>query len=86
MELSRDSSWTDATGEDGGGLRRQDRQAVVDGSGEGTVSGDGEEGHFAEREMRFYLMDWHQTLLSFFIGVVGGGLLPICLMFVFIAI
>jgi hypothetical protein len=36
--------------------------------------------------MRFYLMDWHQTLLSFFIGVVGGGWLPICLMFVFIAI
>ncbi len=31
-------------------------------------------------------MDWHQTLLSFFIGVVGGGWLPICLMFVFIAI
>ena len=60
---------------------------MVDGSGKGSVSRDGKEGDFAEGEMRFYLMDWHQTLLSFFIGVVGGGgLLPICLMFVFIAI
>ena len=33
---------------DGGGLRRQDRQAVVDGFGEGAVSGDGEEEDFAE--------------------------------------
>jgi len=66
---------------------RQDRQTVVDGSGEASASRDGKAGHFAQGEMRFYLMDWHQTLLSFFIGVVGGGgLLPICLMFVFIAI
>ena len=35
---------------DGGGLRRQDRQAVVDGFGEGAVSGVGEEGHLAEGE------------------------------------
>jgi hypothetical protein len=46
---------------------------VVDGSREGAVSRDGEARDFAEGEMRFYLMDWHQTLLSFFIGVVGGG-------------
>jgi len=36
---------------DGFGLQRQDSQAVVDGFGEGAVSGDGEEGGlFAERE------------------------------------
>ncbi len=35
---------------DGGGVRRQDRQAVVDGFGQGAVSGDGEEGDFAEKE------------------------------------
>jgi hypothetical protein len=43
-------------------------------------------GHFTQGEMRFYLMDRYQTLLSFFIGVVSGRLLPIGLMFVFIAI
>jgi len=64
----------------------KDRQTVLDGFGEGAVSRDGEAGHFAQGEMRFYLMDWLQTLLSFFIGVVGGRLLPIGLMFVFIAI
>jgi len=32
-------------------LRRQDRQAVVDGLGEGTVSRDGEAGDFAEGEV-----------------------------------
>jgi len=31
-------------------LRRKDRQAVVDGRGQGAVSGDGEEGHFTEEE------------------------------------
>jgi len=35
---------------DGFGLQRQDSQAVVDGFGEGAVSGDGEEGDFAEGE------------------------------------
>jgi len=35
---------------DGGGLRRQDRQAVVDGFGQGAVSRDGEEGDLAEGE------------------------------------
>ena len=35
---------------DGFVLRRQDRQAVVDGLGESSVSGDGEEGDFAEGE------------------------------------
>jgi len=33
---------------DGGGLRRQDGQAVVDGSGEGAVSRNGEARDFAE--------------------------------------
>jgi len=37
---------------DGGGLRGQDRQAVVDGLGENAVSGDGEEGVVAEGEVR----------------------------------
>jgi len=46
---------------------------VVDGLGQGAVSRDGEAGDFTQGEMRFYLMDWHQTLLSFFIGVVGEG-------------
>ncbi len=35
---------------DGGGLRRQDRQAVVDGLGQGTVSGNGKAGDLAEGE------------------------------------
>ncbi len=35
---------------DGRRLRRQDHQAVVDGFGEGAVSGDGEAGDFAEGE------------------------------------
>jgi len=35
---------------DGGGLRRQDGQAVVDGLGQSAVSRDGEEGNFAEEE------------------------------------
>ena len=52
-------------------LRREDRQAVLDGRGKTAVSGDGEAGHFAEGEVRFYLIDWHQTFLSFFIGVGG---------------
>ena len=34
----------------GGGLRREDRQAVFDGSGKGAVSRDGEEGDFAQGE------------------------------------
>jgi len=37
---------------DGRRLRRQDHQAVVDGFGEGAVSGDGEEGAAAEGEVR----------------------------------
>jgi len=37
---------------DGGRVRRQDRQAVVDGFGESAVSGDGKEGAVAEREVR----------------------------------
>ena len=37
---------------DGRRLRRQDRQAVVDGSGESAVSGDGEARDFAEGEVR----------------------------------
>ncbi len=32
-------------------LRKKDRQAVVDGSGEGAVSGNGKEGDFAEGEV-----------------------------------
>jgi len=35
---------------DGGRLRRPDRQAVGDGSGEGAVSRDGKEGDFSEGE------------------------------------
>ncbi len=35
---------------DGGRLRRQARQTVVDGSGEGAVSRDGEERDFAQGE------------------------------------
>ena len=35
---------------DGRGLRGQDRQAVVDGSGQRAVSRDGEEGDFAQGE------------------------------------
>ncbi len=50
MELSRDPPWTDAARKDGGGLRREDRQAVFDGSGKGAVSRDGEEGDFAQKE------------------------------------
>ncbi len=46
---------------------------MVDRSGQGAVSRDGKEGAVAEGEVRFYLMDWYQTLLSFFIGVVGEG-------------
>jgi hypothetical protein len=34
----------------GGGLRRQDRQAVVNGSRQGSASRDGEAGDFAEGE------------------------------------
>ena len=37
---------------DGPRLRRQDCQTVVDGSGEGAVGRDGEEGDFAEGEVR----------------------------------
>ena len=36
---------------DGRRLRRQERQAVVDGSQSGTVKGNGEEGDFAEGEV-----------------------------------
>ena len=36
---------------DGGGIRRQDRQAVVDGSRQGSVSGDGKEGDVVEGEI-----------------------------------
>jgi len=32
-------------------VQRQDRQVVVDGSSENSVSGDGEEGDFAEGEV-----------------------------------
>ncbi len=35
---------------DGRRLRRQDRQAVVDGSGQSSVSRDGKAGNFAEGE------------------------------------
>ena len=35
---------------DDGGLRGKDRQAVVDGSGQSSVSRDGEEGNLAEGE------------------------------------
>ena len=41
---------------------------------------------FCRRGNEVLLMDWYQPLISFFIGVVGGGVLPIGLMFVFIAI
>ena len=37
---------------DGRGLRGEDRQAVVDGFSQRAVSGDGEEGDFAEGEMK----------------------------------
>ena len=37
---------------DGRRLRRQDRQAVVDGFVDGAVSGDGKEGAVAEGEVR----------------------------------
>ena len=50
MELSGDPSRADATGENGGRLRRENGQTVVDGSQPGTVSGNGEEGYFAEGE------------------------------------
>jgi len=46
----------------GGGLRRQDRQAVVDGPREGAVSRDGEEGHFAKGEIKFFrVVLWVRT-------------------------
>jgi len=35
---------------DGRGLGRQDRQAVVDGLGQGAASGDGEEGFVAQEQ------------------------------------
>ena len=37
--------------DDGFGIRRQDRQTVVDGVGQGSVSGDGEARDFAQVEM-----------------------------------
>jgi len=35
---------------DGRGLRGEDRQTVVDGFGQGVVSGDGKAGNFAQGE------------------------------------
>ena len=40
---------------DGGGLRRRDCQAVVDGFVDGAVSGDGKEGAVAEGEGMSFL-------------------------------
>ncbi len=39
---------------DGGRVRRQDRQAVFDGLGQGQGSGNGEEGAAAEGEIMFF--------------------------------
>ena len=38
----------------GGDLRREDRQAVFDGSGKGAVSRDGEEGDLAKGEVKTF--------------------------------
>ena len=51
LELSGYSEGLDATHQDGGGLRGQDRQAVSDGFSQEQVSGDGEKGDFAEGEI-----------------------------------